>query len=314
MDLAAASTLHLLHHRVQGSSRHTLLAYEMVERRYIDWSSTQLERTPILADLTLASVNAYVLWLRTEHTDLSAFGGKARGHGANSIRQHVQVLKAWAGHLTDVEQLYPKGMPLRSLKTPASPKLEIARFTEPEIKRMLALCGDLRYPLRNVAILRLLLESGVRISELCSMEVADIEMATLRRSFGRAFVERGKGGKERTVLFGPKASQALQRYLAAGRERGAGPLFVAQGGRAISRAAVDKMIELVGTQAGIPRRKLHAHTFRHTFATQYLKRNPGQLLQLQQLLGHATLEMVQHYARLAQQDVEDSYISPFDAW
>lgn len=123
----------------------------------------------------------------------------------------------------------------------------------------------------------------------------------------------GKGDKQRFVVLGNRSRKALWRYLAtrpaAQREES---LFATKTGKALDRFQVHRLIERLGEQAGID--NAHPHRFRHTFAITFL-RNGGNIYLLKELLGHETLEMTMHYAKLADQDIDKaSGHSPVDNW
>ena len=308
MDLAAGSHLHLLDLRSRGVSQHTLRVYALVESRYLEWLRRG-ERGTFLANLSPDLVRQFLAEL-AEQSDLRL--GREGTLGPTALHQHAKTLKTWAAYLTAQEKLY-RDDPLKGLRLPRIPKKEPPRFTLPDVKRMVDLCAQTREPLRNAAILRLLLDTGLRVSELCALRVEDVQLGSAKH-LGRAEVKVGKGGQNRWVYFGLKTSQTLARYLTVERaERDRAPwLFLGQRGGPITRAVVDYQIRTLAARAGVAGVRTSPHVLRHTFATEYLKANPGQLSQVQAMLGHHSLEMVQHYARLAQSDVEASYRSPVD--
>jgi site-specific recombinase XerD len=319
MTLQHASTLHLLACRAQSLSRHTLLVYEMVESRYVAWARERWSTgEPTLSDLNVRAAQAFLDFIRAEHT--SKRRDELRAHGPRSVRQHGEVLKAWSGYLTRIEHCYPKGDPLADWKLPKLPRLVVPRFSVAEVRRMVVLAETTdskgRVTVlghRDVAILWLLFDTGLRVSELCDLRRADLELPGPDRGNGRAFVRQGKGRKQRYVFFGTKSALSLRRYWSAvGGADGDGWAFLSNDGRQLTRAIVDDLFKKVGRGGGFTARRCSAHTMRHSFATEYLRANPGQLIQLRELLGHSSLEMVQHYAQLAQSDVEGTYRSPAD--
>ena len=136
------------------------------------------------------------------------------------------------------------------------------------------------------AILMLLLDCGLRIAELASLKLGDVDTDT-----GTIVVQRGKGGKGRMMHIGDKAQKALWRYLCLYRNGDSDGLFVGQDGKPLERAGLQTMIERLGRKSGV---KVHAHKLRHTFAISYL-RNGGDIFSLKYLLGHNSLTMVEHY-------------------
>lgn len=162
---------------------------------------------------------------------------------------------------------------------------------------------------RNRAILLLLLDTGLRASELCDLKVEDLDSRN-----NRVFVQHGKGMKERLLPFSSRTGQMIWRYLAA-RENyePEDPLFLSKLGRSLSRTKLSEMLRSIGNRAGVS--NVYPHRFRHTFAIQYL-RNGGDVYTLQSMLGHSTLETVKIYLKLSQVDTDTVHkrASPVDNW
>ena len=161
---------------------------------------------------------------------------------------------------------------------------------------------------RDRAILFVLLDSGLRASELCDLTIGDYD-----NNRGRLQVKHGKGDKPRLVYLGDRARKALWRYLADREDRSDSPLFATRTGQHIERNSLRQMLQVIANNAGV--KGLTVHKFRHTFAVTFL-RTGGNVAALQMILGHSTIEMSLHYARLAEVDIEQagrSY-SPADNW
>ena len=146
--------------------------------------------------------------------------------------------------------------------------------------------------LRDRAILETLYSSGLRVSELTSLDVGGVDLA---EGLVRVL---GKGGKERIVPIGSKARGALSDYLAMrGNPPFEAPLMInARGGRLTSRSVgriVDKYILMLATM-----KKVSPHTLRHTFATHLLE-GGADLRAIQELLGHASLSTTQKYTHVS---------------
>lgn len=165
---------------------------------------------------------------------------------------------------------------------------------------------------RDRCIILLLVDTGLRASELCDLRIADLDM-----SRNRITVRHGKGDKARFVQFGKRAAKALWRFLtprlpAADDERliTVGPQ---DDPRPMDRRQLGLQLARIGERAGVP--NVYPHRFRHTFAITYL-RNGGDLFTLQELLGHSDLAMVRRYARIAQTDCARAHAkaSPADNW
>jgi len=161
---------------------------------------------------------------------------------------------------------------------------------------------------RDRAIIVLLVDTGLRASELCALKIKDYDP-------DRGGVNAvGKYGKERTVYAGDGAKKALWRYLMTRKGmKGDEPLFATDSGRHLDRNNLRQTLQRIGKRAGVS--GVNVHKFRHTFAITFL-RNGGNLLALQELLGHEKLETVRIYAKLASVDLEKAQraASPADGW
>jgi len=163
--------------------------------------------------------------------------------------------------------------------------------------------------LRDRAMIALMLDSGLRVSEVLSLEVARIDWINCALSV------MGKGRKERTVPFSARTGNILLEYT---RERAKGPVkdpqfFLGRTGRRLERTKVRKLVVRYGKAAEIEGVRVSPHTLRHTFAVMYI-RNGGDSFSLQEILGHSTLEMTRRYVHLARRDVAEQHkkFSPMD--
>jgi len=159
--------------------------------------------------------------------------------------------------------------------------------------------------LRDRALFEMIYSSGLRISEAAGLNVRDIDFTE-----GLARV-KGKGGKERLVVFGPEASAWLKRYLNESRPVFAnesvaltgGALFVGRRGKRLSRKGIWKNYSRYAALAGTPSR---VHTLRHSFATALLQ-GGADLRTVQALLGHADLATTQIYTHVDSGLLKDSH-------
>jgi site-specific recombinase XerD len=140
---------------------------------------------------------------------------------------------------------------------------------------------------RNRAIILILLDTGVRLSELTGMKITDIDDDT-------GFVKvMGKGGKERVVRLGKVARIALRRYLVYRPHSDMHALWLSEEGRPMLDSGVQSFIKRLKERAGITTSGI-THRFRHTFALSFLRADRN-VFNLQYLLGHSDLEMVRRY-------------------
>jgi integrase/recombinase XerD len=150
---------------------------------------------------------------------------------------------------------------------------------------------------RDKAILYLMLDSGLRISEVVGLVLDDLDLTR-----GMVHVRHGKGDKERYSLFGPITAGCLRLWLEL-RKSAEHYVFVDRWGNHLTVSGVYKIIRRIAKSAGI---KVHPHALRHTFATEFL--NSGGLApDLQQLMGHEHIETTMIYAQVALDPLRERY-------
>ena len=158
---------------------------------------------------------------------------------------------------------------------------------------------------RDAAILELLYATGLRVGELVSLNLTDID---LQESYIRCW---GKGSKERLVHLYPKALKELKEYLSRARlalvkkRNGENALFVNHRGERLTRQWVWNILKTYGAKAGINQR-ITPHTLRHSFAT-HLLQNGASLRHVQELLGHSSISTTQVYTHLTGNHLHQEY-------
>ncbi|MDR1906686.1 MAG: site-specific tyrosine recombinase XerD [Puniceicoccales bacterium] len=174
-----------------------------------------------------------------------------------------------------------------------------------EIEKILSIpdqnrpCG-----LRDYAMLELMYGSGLRISELCSLELQALD-------FENNFLKiMGKGSKERTVPMGTYANEALRRYLSSARPRfvkkyTGSALFLSNRGKAISRKTFWKILKNYSKLAGMIK-NTKPHMLRHSFATHLLE-NGADLRSIQEMLGHENISTTEIYTHVDQKRMREQY-------
>ena len=217
-----------------------------------------------------------------------------RGLSPYTVQGKVRALKAFASWLH--REGYTSDHVLYNLKLPKAPVNLIEPLTDSEVNQLMNYQNPLTaLGCRNMAILVILLDTGIRLNELCGLKYEDthIEEGYLK--------VLGKGAKQRVVPIGGLAQKMLWRYIIHFRPEPLintnSHLFLTLDGKPLCSNAVKLFLRRWGKNAGVPR--LHAHLCRHSFATNFLNHNCGDVFRLQQILGHTTLEMVKKYVHYA---------------
>lgn len=214
-----------------------------------------------------------------------------KSHKKSSIGRKLAALRAFFKFLLRQGKVVKN--PAELVATPKKEKRVPFHLTIDEVIALIkAPKGNDLLHLRDRVILETLYSCGIRVSELTSLDLANIDLE------GGLVRVVGKGNKERIVPLGSHARQAIAAYLAdRGNPSAAAPLLInARGGRLTSRSVariVDKYILKLATV-----KKISPHTLRHTFATHLLE-GGADLRAIQELLGHASLSTTQKYTHVS---------------
>jgi len=234
---------------------------------------------------------------------------------ATSVNRRLQSLKRFFNWATQVKLIRKDpAVEVRfvRLKNATQP----SALTKAEVHALLRVAGQSSHGLakRNYALLQLMLQAGLRIGEVVKLQYRDL---TINKRSGSVYISDGKGLKEREVPLNATARRALSNYLAT-REplKPKSPLFLTKQSCCPVIRTLQLVIFTLVKRAKINRIKVSAHTLRHTFASNYLKANPGNLVELAALLGHGSLNTTAIYTKASkealEQGVEKSEINIYD--
>ncbi|MDD5082537.1 MAG: tyrosine recombinase, partial [Dehalococcoidales bacterium] len=228
-----------------------------------------------------------------------------RGFVKASIARKLSAIRSFYGYL-----LREGMVPVNPLVSTSSPKLDkrLPSFlTLSEVERLLE-APDVSNPrgLRDRALLEVLYASGLRVSELVNLDLAQVNLET------NEIRVWGKGSKERMVLMGQPAARAIITYLKRGRpallgKKKTDALFLNRYGDRLVERRVQRILEKYATAVGA-RRRVYPHMLRHTFATHLLD-GGADLRAVQELLGHASLSTTQIYTHISQSQARKVYLS-----
>ncbi|MBU7007703.1 site-specific tyrosine recombinase XerD [Phosphitispora fastidiosa] len=226
-----------------------------------------------------------------------------RGRATATVSRHLAALKSFYHFL--LREKYIEKDPTANLESPKLEKKLPRILTVNEVENLLSQPRGIEPTgLRDKAMLELLYATGIRVSELISL---DINHINLEMGYIRCF---GKGSKERIVPVGSLARKCVSEYLQKGRAklikiRSEKALFVNQHGRRLTRQGFWKIIKKYANKAGIAK-DITPHTLRHSFATHLLE-NGADLRSVQEMLGHADITTTQIYTHLTKGRLREVY-------
>lgn len=271
----------------QNRSQRTISNYDHYLTRLTDFSGEELH----VADITPELIRKWRLWLNRLGTNVSDEMQK------NTLNYHLIALRSFLKFCSkrDVASLPPEKIELAR-----TTRRQVTFLNEDELSRLFAqpntntLAG-----MRDRAMLELLFSSGLRVSELVSL---DREHINLRR---REFMVRGKGQKDRPIFISHVAAEWITRYLDQ-RQDNVRPLFIRLSGakktdtsgdfHRLTARSVQRMVSRYALLAGITKH-VSPHTLRHSFATDLLM-NGGDLRAVQAMLGHSNIATTQIYTHV----------------
>lgn len=297
--------------RVQGKSPKTIRIYSTA----LTILDKFLKQDGLPSDVTQVGVQElrrFILYLRQakafrEHPFTRPQPKGLTGHTINCYLRAIRAFWSWLVFEEVIET-----NPFDRLKIQKPPTRVIIPFSDEQIKRLLAAI-DTRSPIgfRDWAIIITLLDTGLRVSELCSLKLDDTNLDQ------RSLKVYGKGGKERVVPIGATVQRTIAKYVNRYRPNPINQLqdylFFTRSGERLTANRIEKIIERYGNASRVEGVRCSPHTFRHTFAISYL-RNGGDVFSLQRILGHSTLDMVRNYINLSQSDLQAAHLhySPVD--
>lgn len=277
---------YLLDAQARKLSQHTINDYKLSFRRFV----------ALIGDVDMAGITV---------EDCRRFMASLSNLSAKTARNHyigLSALWTWAKQ----ERIINEHV-WRSVKPPRPDVRAVQPFTHADIRALLRASvsiskerngklytARLHMARRNKAIVLILLDTGVRASELCALRVSDFDAHNARIRVW------GKGRRERLIDFSPITAKTIWRYLASreGYEQ-SDPLFTTDDGRELTRYELGHIIAGIGRRADV--KDCYPHRFRHTFAVLSIT-NGVDPYTLQNSLGHSSMEMVRRYLNITQVD------------
>jgi integrase/recombinase XerD len=277
----------------KGASANTVGAYRNDLQQLVDFIGSRAGKGISWSEVNRRLLQEFVLELRR------------RGYCESSVARKVAAVRSFFSFLA------AEGMVARNVgEALASPRVHKAlpRAISPsEVDELLEQPAKRQTPeaKRDQAMLELLYATGMRVTELVSLDVGDVHLGP--SPFVRC---RGKGGKERAIPIHEQAAEALRTYLEEGRpllarDKDEKALFLNRRGERLTRQGLWLILSRYAQEAGLGRR-VTPHVLRHSFATHML-RGGMPLRDLQELLGHASIATTQIYTHLTRDHLREVY-------
>lgn len=277
--------LFLLDGRARQFTPATLAHYRTRLTDFARFAAT--ENVTHVGDITPTLLRAYLVYLRDD-----------RKLASNTQHTHARAVRTFL-NFAKAEDMIPVS-PFAKVKMPRADVVAKPAFDAADVRRLLKACQTAR----ERALVLFLLDTGVRVTELCDLHVADVDIDRLT-----VLVQRGKGRKARTVYIGSKTALQIRRYLMErGELRADAPLFASETsnkhGAQLTRWGASKILRRIGDAAGV--RHCHPHTFRRTFALWSLRAGMD-IYRLAMLMGHADTETLKRYLAIVDADLRQAH-------
>ena len=284
--LSEAAQLFELDNAARRLTPKTRAFYTWGVRAFVAWCTA--EGLAELAEVTPQTLRRYMVHLQSRKTPA--------GNPFSSTYVHnlTRALRRFFSYCVEDELL--ELTPFRTVRMPRVEKKVLRALSPEDLEAVLRACKSRR----DRALVKFLLDSGVRAAELCGLTVGDVDLQS-----GAALVRQGKGQKQRMVYVGVKTRKALRLYLIdRGRPPPSAPLFLTLRREPMTGNAIMLFFRRLQGRSGV--RHLTAHALRRTFAITCL-RNGMDVHSLRLLMGHADLDMLKQYLDFTEHDLSAAH-------
>jgi integrase/recombinase XerD len=289
--------------QTEGKSSKTIEWYTCFLTKF----SQFLESRSFPADVNQIGKNHIKVFIHYLQTEAKVPHADAHLSGA-TVQGYVRTLKAFFSWLE--REGYIEANTMARIPIPRAPTKII---TTEQIARLTEVCqGSNGQGSRDLSMLLLMLDAGLRVSEVAGIDLKDVNLDE-----GSIKIIAAKGSKERMVPIGSLVQRSLWKYINCNRPRPLTEtvtrLFLNDTGLPLTKNGIQQMLRRAGRRAGITGVRCSPHTLRHTFAKHYLL-NGGDIFSLQRILGHSSLASVRIYLNLFATDIKRQHqrFSPVD--
>lgn len=291
---------------VKNYSENTIEAYNLDIIEFKDFIHNEKMAADLLKVRNKTICKNYISYLSNLEYDKK----KHLKYSTTTIKRKISSLSSFYNYL-ETEELVDKNLFL-DIDTPKKPKRLPKMIKNSEIESMLEAC-DLENKLgyRNYCLLLVLFTSGLRVSELCNLEIKDIDFNE------RQMRIRGKGSKDRIVILNEDVAPVLRHYISTFRndilynskDLENRHVFLNKNGTTLTRVGVRKILDKIVADSG-DTFHISPHMLRHSFATTLLN-NGMDLRSVQELLGHENLSTTQIYTHVSYEQMQHVYSNAF---
>ncbi len=271
-------------------SIHTAKAYTADITIFLTWTQNRLPQ-----DFTHKDLKEYLAFIQTQN------------YSKTTVSRKIAALRTFYRFL--YREKLVSSNPASNIKTPKKTKKLPDFLTEDEVDEILDHI-DITTPsgYRNRTIFEVLYATGIRISELCSLNFEDLNLES------NEITVFGKGGKERIVLISNRAKEYLESYIKNMRHQVCGdsyftqssPVFINNTGFRLQQRSINRTLNELSKKLNLSK-KLSPHVFRHSFATKLLEKG-ADLRIVQELLGHANISNTQIYTHVSTERLRQTYV------
>lgn len=225
---------------------------------------------------------------------------------AATVSRHIASIKTFYHYLCE-NHLVPANI-AEGLTAPKIEKQMPKILTMEEVECLLEQpSGNKPKDLRDKAMLELLYVTGIRVTELLTLKMMDVNLQA-------GYIECHDGGKERKIPFGKEAAEALLRYLCMGRQHllknnSSDEVFLNCSGEPMSRQGFWKLLKAYTVKAGI-QKEITPHTIRHSFAA-HMVENGADLKSVQKMMGNSDISTTQMYTQVRRNRIRDVYVAAY---
>lgn len=251
-----------------------------------------------MEDINLSDIQSFRMFLKDFRDE------KGRELGVKTRNYHLIAVRAFLKYCVknDISTIAPEKIELSKI-----PGRSVEPLNRDEVERLFSTVAKSKNAIRDTAIVETLFSTGLRVSELCSLNRDQVDLMRLE------FMVRGKGKKPRIVFLSERARDAIKKYLDS-REDNASPLFINMGKgikkdilsdekRRLSRVSIEMIVSRNARLAGIIK-KVTPHTLRHSFATELLS-NGADIRSVQEMLGHSSITTTQIYTHITDKKLKE---------